>query len=59
MQTLIYKYITHHHTHEKSGIINKQILNSSDEQLLTNLVKIESFLILIRRRHFLSIVTLL
>ena len=31
-QNLIYKYITHHHTHEKSGTINKQILNSSDGQ---------------------------
>ena len=35
LQNLIYKYITHHHTHEKSGTINKQILNLSDEQLLT------------------------
>ena len=34
-QNLIYKYITHHHTHEKSGTINKQILNLSDGQLLT------------------------
>ena len=31
-QNLIYKYITHHHTHEKSGTISKQILKG---QLLT------------------------
>ena len=34
-QNLIYRYIIHHHTHEKSGMINKQILNLSDGQLLT------------------------
>ena len=34
-QNLIYKYITHHHTHEKSGNTNKQILNLLDGQLLT------------------------
>ena len=57
-QNLIYKYITHHHTHEKSGTINKQILNSSDGQLLT-LIGIEPFSILMLTREFLSSATLL
>ena len=52
-QNLIYKYITHHHTYEKSGTINKQILNLSDGQLLT-LIGIGPFSILTLTRKFLS-----
>ena len=52
-QNLTYKYITHHHTHEKSGTTNKQILNLLDEQLLT-LTGIEPFSILMLTRKFLS-----
>ena len=40
LKNLIYNYITHYHTHEKSGTIKKQILNLSDGQLLT-LIEIE------------------
>ena len=55
-QNLICKYITHHHTHEKSGTINKQILNLSDGKLLI-LVGIEPFSILMLTRVFLSSAT--
>ena len=54
---LIYKYINHHHTDGKSGTTNKQILNLSDEQLLT-LTGIEPFSILMLTRKFLSSATL-
>ena len=40
LQNLISKYIIHHHTHVKSGTINKQIVNLSDGQLVT-LIRIE------------------
>ena len=56
-QNLIYKYITHHHTHEKSGTISKQMLNSSDGELL-KLIGIEPFSILMLTRKFLSSATL-
>ena len=56
-QNLIYKYITRYHTHEKSGTINKQILNSSDGQLL-KLIGIEPFSALMLTRKFLSSATL-
>ena len=52
-KNLIYKYITHHHTHEKSGTKSKQILNSLDRQLLT-LTGIEPFSIQMLTRTFLS-----
>ena len=53
LQNLIYKYITHNHTHKKSGTISRQILNLSDGQLLT-LTGIEPFSILIFTKKFLS-----
>ena len=56
-QYLIYKYLTHHHTHEKSGTMNKQILNLSDGQLLI-LIGMEPFSILILMRKFLFPATL-
>ena len=52
-QNLIYKYITHHHTHEESGTINKQMLILSDGPLLTLIGK-GSFSILMLTRKFLS-----
>ena len=55
-QNLIYKYITHHHTHEKSDTINMQILKLSDGQLLT-LIEIEPFSILMLTTKFLSSAT--
>ena len=57
LQNLICKYITHHHIREKSGTINKQILNLSDEHLLT-LIGIKPVSILILTRKFLSSATL-
>ena len=56
-QNLIYKYITHHHICEKSDNINKQILNLSDEHLLT-LIGIKPVSILMLTRKFLSSATL-
>ena len=56
-QNLIYKYIAHHHTHDKSGITSKQILNLLDGQLLT-LIGIEPFSIPMLTRKFLSSATL-
>ena len=44
---------THHHTLEKSGTTNKQILNLLEEQLLT-LTVIDPFSILMLTRKFLS-----
>ena len=57
LQNLICKYITHHHIREKSGTISKQILNLSDEHLLT-LIGIKPVSILILTRKFLSSATL-
>ena len=51
------KIFTHYHTHEKSGTINKQVLNLSDGRLLT-LIGIEPFSILMLTRKFLSSATL-
>ena len=56
-KNLIYKYIAHHHSHEKSGTIDKQILNLSNGQLLT-FIGIEPFSILMLTRKFLSSATL-
>ena len=50
-QNLIYKYNTHNHTHEKSGTINKQMLNLSDGQLLALIGK-EPFPVLMLIKSF-------